>query len=91
MKKIVIDIVEKRASQWRIIGMGPDGQFEALHVTRGRNAKVRNALTDEILASGRSLAEVLQVLAHVSGYTVELCDDTRQGVLATYTPRWPVA
>lgn len=89
MDTIWIDIVEKNGNDWRIIGLCPETETcsGALHVYRGSNATVRDAATDAVLTTGRSMADALQKLSDLFGLPVSVDDEVAQRPYARFEPR----
>jgi hypothetical protein len=91
---ITCDITEKDGRghrEWLMSGITPDGVTDlkgnptsgGLHIYGGVNACVRDSLTDAVLATGKSIDDVLQQLANRTGYVVTL-EDECEGLYGYY-------
>ncbi len=86
---IHVDIVDKpRGEAWRIIGTCPTSVTPSggIHVYAGPQAAVRDCETDEILAEGSSLHDVLDRLARITNMTVTLDDEVHPRNRMIFTP-----
>ena len=85
---ITVDIVAKTLpGGWRIIGLCPYtvAPSGGLHLYAGRNARALDSLTDELIATGHSLPDLLQTLADSTGLIVVCLDETTD-LERRYTP-----
>jgi len=88
MTVIAVDIVDKtHPAGWQIIGICPYtvAPSGGLHLYAGRNATALDSATDETIAIGRNLADLLQNLADTTGYPV-VCHDEITDDIRHYTP-----
>jgi len=78
MTVIAVDIIDKtHAGGWRIIGICPTTVTPSggLHLYAGPHARAVDSTTDEVITTGRSLADLLQRLADSTGYPVTCHDE----------------
>lgn len=88
MTVIKVDILDKtHPGGWRIIGLCPYtvASSGGLHLHAGRHAQAVDTATDQVIATGHSLAHLLQTLADQFGYPV-VCHDETNDTETHYTP-----